>query len=372
MAKHSIFQDKRLGFGLMRLPKKNGLMDHELICKMADAYLAGGFSYFDTAYVYPGSEEAFREAVAKQYPRESYTIADKMAGWVLKSGLTPEKMFSDSLERCGVSYFDYYLLHSLTSARIADYDRHDCWQFVRQMKEQGRIRHLGFSFHGEPDLLAQILDAHPEMEFVQIQINYADWDSNAIWSRRNYEICRQYNKEIIVMEPVKGGFLASLPIEAEKEMKEFRPKDSPAAWALRYAASLPGVAMVLSGMSSVEQVHDNLSTFIEFEPVSEDESKVIAKVSKMLTAADTIQCTACRYCCKGCPKKIDIPEVFKAMNMLINFGEHIRPHLYYDNLRAMGSGRAKDCISCGQCESICPQHLPVIKLLKQCSERLDK
>ena len=372
MADPSIFQKKRLGFGLMRLPKKNGLTDHELVCKMADAYLAEGFNYFDTAYVYPGSEEAFREAVARRYPRESYTIADKMAGWVLKSGLTPEKMFSESLERCGVSYFDYYLLHSLTSARFADYDRRDCWTFVRRMKEEGKIRHLGFSFHGDPALLKQVLDLHPEAEFVQLQINYVDWDSDAIWSGRNYETCRQYDKEIVVMEPIKGGFLASLPALAEKKLKEIRPNDSSAAWWLRYAASLPGVSMVLSGMSNYEQMQDNLSTFSAFEPLAASERAAVEEVSKILLASDTIPCTACRYCCKGCPRRIDIPEIFKAVNMLIRFGEHARPHLYYDNLRKTGSGRAKDCIACGQCERACPQHLPIVDLLRNSSERLDK
>ena len=372
MSDHSIFPRTQLGFGLMRLPKNDGIIGHEAVCRMADEFMARGFTYFDTAYVYAGSEEAFREAVVKRYPRESFTVADKMAGWVMKGKLTPEAMFSESLERCGVTYFDYYLLHSLTSARKADYDKHDCWSFVRRMKEEGKIRHVGFSFHGEPELLEEILEAHPEVEFVQLQINYVDWNSNSIWSGRNYEICRRYGKEIVVMEPVKGGFLANLPESARSKLRAVRPKDSDASWALRYAASLPGVAMVLSGMSDPVQMQDNLKTFEHFQPVDEMEHKLLEEIAAQLLSVPTIQCTACRYCCKGCPKKIEIPEIFKAVNMLVTFGEHIRPHLYYDNLRAMGSARARDCIACGQCEGVCPQHLPIIELLRDASQRLDK
>ena len=368
----SIFPKTHLGFGLMRLPKQDNVIIHEEVCRLAEEFMAQGFTYFDTAYVYAGSEEAFREAVVKRHPRESFTVADKMAGWVMKGKLTPEAMFEESLRRCGVTYFDYYLLHSLTGARKADYEKHDCWTFVKRMKEQGKIRHLGFSFHGEPELLQEILEQHPEVEFVQLQINYVDWDSNSIWSGKNYEICRRFGKEIVVMEPIKGGFLANLPESAEVKLRAVRPGDSAASWALRYAASLPGVAMVLSGMSEAGQMEDNLATFKSFTPITDEEKILLREVADQLLSVPTIQCTACRYCCKGCPKAINIPEIFKAVNMLVTFGEHIRPHLYYDNLRQLGSARARDCIACGQCEGVCPQHLPIIELLKDASKRLDK
>lgn len=368
----NLFPQKKLGFGLMRLPKKDGHIEVERVAAMADRFIEQGFTYFDTAYVYAGSEEAFREAVVRRYPREAFTVADKMAGWVMDSRLTPEKMFEESLQRCGVTYFDYYLLHSLNRSRLVTYDKKDCWGFIRRKKDEGKIRHIGFSFHGEPELLEEILEAHPEVEFVQLQINYVDWDNEAIWSGRNYEICCRYGKEIVVMEPVKGGFLADLPPKAKEVFAGVRPEASDASWALRYAASLPGVAMVLSGMGAESQMNENLTTFSDFRPLDEREQKAVARVREIVLSAPSIQCTACRYCCKGCPQGIDIPEIFKADNMIRLFGEHIRPHLYYDNLLATGGARAGECIACGQCESVCPQHLPVIRLLQEASGRLDK
>ena len=367
-----MFTTKRLGFGLMRLPRVDGIIDHDAVCRLADMYLDAGFNYFDTAYVYPNSEEAFREAVVKRYPRESYTVADKMAAWVMKGPLTPETMFNTSLERCGVTYFDYYLLHSITASRAPDYDRHGCWTFCQRMKQEGKIKHLGFSFHGEPELLESLLNAHPEIEFVQLQLNYVDWESQSIWSGKNYEICRAHGKDIVVMEPLKGGFLADLPEQEMRTLQEAHPEDTAARWAMRYVGSLPGVEMVLSGMNAGAQMKDNLSTFSDFKEITEKEKNVLIAVAQSLLSGGTIQCTACRYCCKGCPKKIDIPEVFKAQNMLISFGEHIRPHLYYDNMRAMGGARASECIACGQCEGVCPQHLPIIELLKEASKNLDR
>ena len=368
----SIFSGQKLGFGLMRLPQKDGRIDMEATAALADAFLERGYTYFDTAYVYAGSEEAFREAVVSRIPREKFTLADKMAGWALSSKLPPERMFEESLKRCGVGYFDYYLLHSLTPARMRDYEKYRCWDFLSARKADGTARHIGFSFHGDPPLLRRILSEHPEAEFVQLQINYADWDSTAIWSGACYEICREFEKEIVVMEPVKGGYLANLPEAALEELQKANPGASPASFALRFAAGLPGVGMVLSGMSSQAQMSENLSTFYELTPLSDAERKALEKAREVLLAADTIACTACRYCTKGCPRQINIPEIFKAVNMLRTFGEHGRPHFFYDNLRGMGSGRARDCVACGRCEDVCPQHLPIISLLQEASGRLDR
>ena len=369
---NSIFPVKKLGFGLMRLPQKDGQIDIRAMISLVDMFLAKGYTYFDTAYVYPGSEEAFREAVTRRIPREAYTIADKMAGWVLSPKLSPEHMFEESLARCGVSYFDYYLLHSLTPARMRDYEKYHCWEFVQARKEDGTAKHIGFSFHGDPPLLQRILSEHPEVEFVQLQINYADWENTAIWSGKCYEICRKYEKEIVVMEPVKGGYLANLPEAALKELREVSPSASPASFALRFAGSLPGVSVVLSGMSSEAQMIENLVTFDVLSPLSSKEQHALANAKKILLSADTIACTACCYCTKGCPKHINIPEIFKAVNMIRTFGEHGRPHFFYDNLLGMGSGRAKECIVCRRCEDVCPQHLPIVSLLREASERLDQ
>ena len=368
----SVFPDKKLGFGLMRLPRGADGIDMEATAEMASAYLDRGFTYFDTAYVYPGSEEAFREAVVRRHPRERFTVADKMAAWAMSSKLTPERMFSESLSRCGVDRFDYYLLHSLSGARMRTYEKYHCWEFVLERKKEGLVRHVGFSFHGDPPLLRQILTEHPEMEFVQLQINYADWDSTAIWSGACYEICREFGKEIVVMEPVKGGFLASLPPAAEAALRATRPDASPASWALRFAGGLPGVAMVLSGMGARAQMEENLSTFEDFRPLDGAERAALAQAKEIVLSAPVIACTACRYCTKGCPRHIDIPEIFKAVNLIRTFGDHQRPHLYYDNLRGMGSGRARDCVACRRCEEVCPQHLPVAELLKDAAGLLDR
>ena len=368
----SVFPAKKLGFGLMRLPQKDGRIDIQTTAALADAFLARGYTYFDTAYVYPGSEEAFREAVVRRIPRDAYTVADKMAGWVLSTDLPPERMFGESLTRCGVSYFDYYLLHSLTPARMRDYEKHHCWEFVQERKAEGTVKHIGFSFHGDPPLLRRVLSEHPEVEFVQLQINYADWENTAIWSGACYAICREFGKEIVVMEPVKGGYLANLPEKAAEELRKADPGASPASFALRFAGSLPGVAMVLSGMSSEAQMAENLATFDHLRPLSAEEEASLARAKEILLSADTIACTACRYCTKGCPGHINIPEIFKAVNMLRTFGEHGRPHFFYDNLLGMGSGRAGECAACGRCEDVCPQHLPIVSLLREASERLDK
>ena len=364
--------EKKLGFGLMRLPKDaGGAIDHQQVCKMADAYLSGGFTYFDTAYVYDGSEEAFRRAVVERHPRESFTVASKLAAWELWEDYGPADMFQESLNRCGITYFDYYLLHSLQESNIRRYTD-DVWAFAQRMRAEGKIRHLGFSFHGGPELLEQLLTEHPDVEFVQLQINYVDWDNDVIASRRNYEVCRRFGKDIIVMEPVKGGLLANLKPQARACLDACDPSASSAAFALRFAASLPGVKGVLSGMSNQEQMEDNLSVFRDFRPLSQREEEAVRAAGGIILNAPTIPCTACRYCEKGCPKGIHIPDIFKYDNMLEVFGEHFRPHGLYNPLVEQGGGRAGDCIQCGQCETACPQHINILESLAKASERLDK
>lgn len=361
-----MFSEKKLGFGLMRLPKKDGKIDMEKLIPMADRFLEQGFTYFDSAYVYAGSEEAFREAVVKRHPRSRYTIATKMAAWELSENYSPAQMFQEQLRRCGVEYFDFYLLHSVQPIHLPNYDRYGCWDFCQKMKAEGKIKQFGFSFHGDPVLLEQVLREHPEVDFVQLQINYLDWNSKIVCSKENYEVCQKHQKPVVVMEPVKGGMLAKLKSEFAAQFKMLDETVSPASFALRFAASLPGVAVVLSGMNEQAQMEDNLKTFSDFQVLSEQEEAVIEEVRSQMLSIQTIGCTACRYCCKGCPQKINIPEIFKSANELISLGEHLRPHIYYENLLASGqSSFPLTCLECGQCEDICPQHLPIIELLKK-------
>lgn len=364
--------EKKLGFGLMRLPKDaNNEIEMNEFCQMADAFLADGFTYFDTAYIYPGSEVAFRKAVVERHPRESYTVASKLAAWQLTEDFRPADMFRESLERCGISYFDFYLLHSLQESHGTIYEDNHCWEFVEQMKKEGKIRHLGFSFHGSPTLLEKLLTEHPDVDFVQLQINYVDWDNEIIASGKNYEICRKYGKDIVVMEPVKGGLLANIKPEARAILDTCDASASSASYALRFVASLPGVKVVLSGMSTFAQLQDNVAVFKDFQPLSTKEAAAVKEAGSIILNAPIIPCTSCGYCMKGCPMSIRIPDIFKRYNMLITFGEHFRPHGLYRELIAAGSGRAGDCVACGQCEAACPQHISIIKELARASEKLD-
>lgn len=368
----TMWSKKKFGFGLMRLPKNGEEIDIPATISLADEFVHQGFTYFDTAFVYPGSEEAFREAVAKRYPRNAYTLANKMAGWMLRDDFGPEEMFNESLKRCGVDYFDYYLLHSLQPSRMAAYDKYDCWQFCQKKKTEGKIKNFGFSYHGDPVLLEEILTNHPEVDFVQLQINYVDWEDNVIFSGRNYEICEKYGKDIVVMEPVKGGILASMNPELLQKFQAIKPEATAASYALRFVGSLPKVKMILSGMNTLEQMKENLETFNHFEPLSDIEQNAIQEVTAGLRSIPTVPCTDCRYCCKGCPKGIRIPDIFKAYNLLLTFGEHNRPHFYYSGLLQEGSGKANECIECGQCEAACPQHIQIVETLKKASALLDQ
>ena len=343
--------------------------------RMVDAYMESGFNYFDTAYVYHGgnSERVIKEALVDRYPRESFYLATKLPAWVMNGPEDRDRIFGEQLEKCGVEYFDFYLLHSLEDGKNYDlYEKYDCFRWAVEKKEQGKIRHFGFSYHGTPELLDQVLDRHPEVEFVQIQLNYADWNNQVVQSGRLYEILHRRGVPMIVMEPVKGGMLANLQPELEELLKAVRPEASAASWALRFVGSLDGVMTILSGMSSEEQMEDNLNTFRHFEPLSEQEQQVIQTVVKKMQDKPLIQCTSCRYCCDGCPMSIHIPDIFRALNTARLYPGDNRPKMFYKNLVGAGSGRAGDCIGCGQCESVCPQHLPVIELLKEASDTLEQ
>lgn len=364
----------KLGFGLMRLPEKDGAVDHEHLCRMVDAYMRAGMNYFDTAYVYHGgnSEKAVREALVRRYPRESFMLADKLPAWCMTQPEDRDRIFAEQLERCGVDYFDFYLLHSVEDGGNGEtYEKLDCFSWGARKKAEGKIRHFGFSFHGSPAYLEQVLDAHPEIEFVQIQLNYADWKNPVVRSGELYEILHSRGIPMVIMEPVKGGTLAKLTPELEQMFRAVRPDASPASWALRFAGSLPGVMTVLSGMSSAEQMADNIGTFTRFEPLTDEERELVDSVRAIMLNVPQIGCTSCRYCTPGCPMHIAIPDVFRAVNTMSLYGDVFRPKAFYGGLIGRGFGRASECIGCGQCESVCPQHLPIIELLKDASSRLD-
>ena len=365
----------KLGFGLMRLPQKDGEIDMPRVCDMVDAYMKNGMNYFDTAYVYHGgmSEVAAREAVVKRYPRDSFYLATKLPAWEVHSFKDRDKVFDIQCERAGVDYFDFYLLHSVEDGGNYDkYVQYDCFNWAIEKKKQGKIKHFGFSFHGTPALLEKIVDEHPEVEFVQIQLNYVDWDNPIVHSGKLYEILKKRNIPMIIMEPVKGGLLAKMDEEQEAVFKAENSEASVASWAFRFVGSLDGVATILSGMSTEEQMQDNINTFADFKPLDDKEQAAIAKVVEMMHSIPLVPCTSCRYCVDGCPSGILIPDVFRALNTKRRYPKNDnRPHFFYNGLVGR-SGRAGDCIGCGQCESVCPQHLNIIELLQEASEKLDK
>ncbi len=363
----------KLGFGLMRLPEKDGVIDHEHVCRMVDKYMQAGMNYFDTAYVYHGgkSEVAAREAVVKRYPRDSFMLATKLPAWEIKQASDVDRLFNEQCERAGVDYFDFYLLHSIEDGNNYDtYVKYDCFNWGIKMKEAGKIRHFGFSFHGTPELLEQIVDSHPEVEFVQIQLNYLDRTNPVVQSQKLYDILATRNIPIIIMEPVRGGMLANMDPHIESKFKSYRPDDSVASWALRYVGSLPGVMTILSGMSNDEQMEDNIRTFTNFEPMNDEEFRIIDEVTDEILSMPQIGCTSCKYCVDGCPMSISIPDVFRTVNTLRRYPDDWRSKNYYSGLIGR-SGKASDCIECGQCEGVCPQHLPIIKLLKEAAGLLD-
>ena len=369
MKNHSGKEIFKLGFGLMRLPKlEDGSIDIEQTKLMADKFIEAGGTYFDTAYVYDagGSEEAFRKAVAERYPREVYTVCTKLNAWHMAADEKAAKQqFFTSLERCGCGYFDFYLLHALMTDNYKKYDDYGLWDFVKEQKEKGLIRHWGFSYHAGPKLLEELLTAHPEVDFVQLQINYADWENPAVEARANYEVCERFGKPVVVMEPIKGGSLADPPEAVKELLKDAAPGKSFASWAVRYAASLPCVMTVLSGMSNTAQMEDNLSYMKDFRPLDDAERAVLDKAQKIIMEDISIPCTGCRYCTEGCPMQIPIPDIFEVSNDNLKKLESPRARRQYAHA-VKEKGKASDCVECGQCESACPQGLKIIELLKTC------
>ena len=355
----------KLGFGLMRLPQNaDGSIDIAETSRMVDAFLAAGGTYFDTAFVYPGSEEAARKALVERYPRDRYTLASKC--FIAPDGDETEHYAKDeihtSLARSGAGFFDYYLVHAVQRSNIQKYDDYGIWEYVKELKEEGLVRHIGFSFHSDPQLLRELLEKHPETEFVQLQLNYADWENPGVAARENYEICLEYGKPVVVMEPVKGGILAD-PIDEVKAIFDRADANaSYASWALRYMASKENILAVLSGMSSMEQMNDNLSFMKDFRPLSEAEEAMIQEAQAALDADQSIPCTACHYCTEGCPMDIPIPEIFLVENRKKGSPAFRTAREYSSVTRE--KGKASDCIACGQCEAVCPQHLPIISLLE--------
>lgn len=353
----------------MRLPLLDGKeptsFDKEQICSMVDAYLAAGFTYFDTAYMYHNgkSEEMVKEALVQRYPRGKYLVADKLPTMMLKEEADVPRIFQEQLDRTGLEYFDYYLLHCLDKNNYATAEHLNCFDFIMEQKRLGKVRHFGFSFHDSAALLDEILTAHPEVEFVQLQINYLDWDSENVQSRLCYETAVRHGKDVIVMEPVKGGTLANVPALAEQLFKEKEPSLSVPSWAIRYAATLPQTIMVLSGMSSLAQLNDNIGYMQDFKPLTDEENALCMRVRDIINHEIEIPCTACHYCTDGCPAAIPIPEYFTHYNQK---GDSEG----YESLAASG-GKASACVACGQCESHCPQHLPVTALLQRVAAKYE-
>lgn len=352
---------KKLGFGLMRLPQQNDVIDIEQTKQMVDLFIKAGFTYFDTAWAYAGSEDAIRQALVERYPRQSYQLATKNAAWInCKTKEDAIDQFETSLKRTGAGYFDFYLLHNLGESRTRFFDDFDMWAWVQQKKQEGLIKHIGFSFHSTPEDLEGILLAHPEMEFVQLQINYADWENPAVQSKKCYEVARKFNKPVIIMEPVKGGMLATPPASVLQVLNQAEPDSSAASWAIRFAASLDGIITVLSGMSSVAQMQDNISYMKDFHGLTPAQQATLSKAQEELAKIPLIPCTTCNYCAKVCPQNIGISGSFTAMNYLTLYGDKAAA-AHQENWLVGGHGKkqADQCIQCGKCESVCPRHIKI-------------
>ena len=364
----------KIGFGFLRLPlldpKNDQTTDYEELNKMVDAFLASGQNYFDTAWTYMDgeSENAIRKALVERHPRESFRLADKLPGYMAKSEADSERFFRESLERTGAGYFDVYLVHGVDSESYERSKRMHHFDFVRQLKAEGRVKEIGFSFHDNANVLRQILTEQPSMDYVQLQINYLDWESDSVQSRKCLEVAEEFGKKVIVMEPVKGGMLANVPEEAAEILAKANPDCSPAHWALRFVQQIPSVDVCLSGMSTLAQVEDNLGDFV---PLSKAEDMALKKAARVILDKTAIPCTGCSYCVSGCPQRVWIPKYFKLYNEYAAKPDDkwkVQPE--YKKMTE-GRGAAKNCIGCGACESVCPQHLPIIEHLKNVSEALD-
>lgn len=362
---------KNFGFGCMRLPMNGEEVDLEQTKKMVDIFIEQGFNYFDTAhgYIQGKSEKALKECLTSRYPRDKYILTNKLTANFFKKEEDIRPLFESQLEICGVDYFDFYLMHAQGAGNYAHFKECHAYETAFELKKEGKVRHVGISFHDKPEVLEQILTEYPEVEVVQIQFNYVDYDDPAVQSRACYEVCRKHNKPVIVMEPVKGGNLVNLPEDAKAVLDELYG-GSPASYAIRFAAGFPGMMMVLSGMSSMEQMNDNLSYMKDFQPLNEAELAAVKKVQEIFKSKNLIPCTACRYCIDGCPKHISIPDLFAIMNTKQIYHDW-NANYYYNVVHTAPGRKASDCLKCGKCEKVCPQHLQIRNLLEDVAKEFE-
>lgn len=365
----------KLGFGMMRLPKlDDGSMDLPQICDMVDCFMDAGLTYYDTAYVYDGgdSEVATRKALVERYPRDAFTVTTKANAWLHQPTEAETKaQLETSMERLGVDYLDYYLLHAVQDNNQQRYDDFGMWDWIRGLKRRGVIRHWGFSYHAGPERLERLLGTYTDIDFIQLQVNYADMEEPTVQARANMEVAAAHGVPFTIMEPVKGGTLANPPRAVREIFDNADPDASYASWAIRYAASMPGVLTVLSGMSTLAQVQDNVSYMREFTPLSPDEQAVIARAREALDSVHQYKCTACHYCCEGCPQQIPIPDFLAAMNRKLIFEDEEGAKKRYAAAAEKADVNASDCIACGQCEGACPQGLPIISYLEEVAAALE-